>query len=32
MATDKLLKRRRDIQKAFLDLKAAFNTVPRKHL
>jgi hypothetical protein len=32
MATDKVLKRGRDIQTAFLDLKAAFDTVTRKHL
>jgi len=32
MVTDKLLRRGRDIQTAFLDLKAAFDTVLRQHL
>jgi hypothetical protein len=32
MATDKLLRRGREIHTALLDLKAAFDTVPRKHL
>jgi hypothetical protein len=30
MATNKLLRRGRDIHTAFLDLKAAFDTAPRK--